>query len=48
MNSADNSTKSWNTPMLAKLGTLKDVAGGSFSGNDSNGSGVGAAKNPVS
>lgn len=41
MNSADNSTKSWNTPMLAKLGTLKDVANSTNVGNESNGNGQG-------
>lgn len=38
----------WNKPELVKLGTLKDVAGGTFSGNDSNGQGQGSSRNPVS
>ena len=37
MNSA--TTTAWNKPTLEKLGTLKDVAGGSATGNDSNGNG---------
>lgn len=40
--------KRWSKPQLAKLGELKDVAGGSFTGNDSNGQGQGGARNPVS
>lgn len=44
----DQAKISWTKPELVKLGELKDVAGGSFTGNDSNGSGNGAARNPVS
>lgn len=44
----DQAARSWTKPELVKLGELKDVAGGTFSGNDSNGSGQGAAKSPVS
>lgn len=48
MSKTDQAARSWTKPELVKLGELKDVAGGTFSGNDSNGSGQGAAKSPVS
>lgn len=41
MTAISSNTKTWNKPSLDKLGTLKDVAGGSALGNDSNGNGNG-------
>lgn len=42
----NDQTNLWSKPELTKLGTLKDVAGGSSSGNDSNGNGQGANQAP--
>ena len=37
----------WTKPELVKLGTLKDVAGGTFIGNETNGRGNGF-RSPIS
>ena len=42
MTKTNQGAKNWSKPELTKLGELKDVAGGTFSGNDSNGNGGGA------
>ena len=38
--------QTWTKPLAEKLGTMKDVAGGSFAGNEQGG--PGSSKNPVS